>query len=543
MARKLGQQLLVIYGPPGTGKTTRVLDLFASELEHGTDPERIALVTFSKAAQVEAATRLAKRFDLRPDETPWVRTLHSTAYRLLGLSRNQVYSPGHHREFCRQHSYRLTAVGRGQADDLQPAPRRTQDDDLRAVHEWSLQRDVSLRQGWAHGPIAPVTWHVLERYVERFDGWKRDRNVADFFDMLVRARDLLGPSVDVCFIDEAQDLSPLQIAIAYQWFGGCSRVYVAGDDDQSIFSFLGADPSWLIGLRDECDHHEVLTQSYRLPDRVRTIANRIIRENAHRVEKHYASARRGGRVRGMRVEVAARAVADRAEDPDWTCLWLVRNRYHAKPMVECLLQAGAPFRAEIPPYSPLDNKPLCLAVQAGIRILEGSLIPASEFRAWIACQGGSTKIPANTVKRAAALVRPMNPADLICDWQIGHLVDRLHELGPALSLGGVATPILSYLQKMLSAYGELPSPPPITVTTIHAAKGREADTVVVSSDMSRASYLDMRHGREGENRVAYVAVTRARDEVIICDPLTSRSYPYIRLVDQLQKGDLDGQKD
>jgi DNA helicase-2/ATP-dependent DNA helicase PcrA len=70
----------------------------------------------------------------------------------------------------------------------------------------------------------------------------------------------------------------------------------------------------------------------------------------------------------------------------------------------------------------------------------------------------------------------------------------------------------------------------IRLTTIHGAKGREADTVVVVPDMSRASYREYtdRSGRgfEAENRVAYVAVTRAKRRLLFVNPRTRRYYNY-----------------
>ena len=86
----------------------------------------------------------------------------------------------------------------------------------------------------------------------------------------------------------------------------------------------------------------------------------------------------------------------------------------------------------------------------------------------------------------------------------------------------------------LNQYGELPTPK-IHLTTVHSAKGREADLVIVIPDMTRRTYeayLDSRSGgREAENRVAYVAVTRAKHRLIIVAPQTTRyfGYPYIQV--------------
>ena len=99
----------------------------------------------------------------------------------------------------------------------------------------------------------------------------------------------LCPNVDMLIVDEAQDLSPLQIAVVEQWAERCSKVYVAGDDDQAIYQFQGGEPRWLLSLSRETEKVDVLRQSFRIPRRVHDIATAIISENRERVEKVYDS--------------------------------------------------------------------------------------------------------------------------------------------------------------------------------------------------------------------------------------------------------------
>ncbi|MBT8428289.1 MAG: ATP-dependent helicase [Gammaproteobacteria bacterium] len=530
--RKLGQRLMVVYGPPGTGKTTRLLDLYASEVEHGTPADKVALVTFSKAAQLEAAERAAVRLDLPPEELPWIRTLHSIAYQTLGLSREQVYTSPRHAEFCRQEHYRLTAVGRGQVDDPDPPPHRTRDDQYRLVHEWSLQRDVPVEAAWREAPGVTVTLGEVIRYISAFTGWKRRRNIYDFYDLLLEARRLSGPPVDVCFIDEAQDLTPLQLSLVYRWFGRCARVYVVGDDDQGIYDWNGADPTWLIGLRTTADHYEILTQSYRVPEACRAVAARIISTNRSRVPKEYRSARPGGVVRCTGRRAACQMAIDRALEPGWSCLVLVRNRVFATEFCRDLQAAGVPYTSEVPPTGPLSRRKLCSAVLAARDLIAGRAITGRSLRHLLRLFSGpecKALMPRDTDKRAKGRIRPIGASQLAGDWGLGWLVDRLRTAGPALGLWGERYETLAYLDKVLRATGDLSPDPPICVTTVHGAKGREADTVIILPDMARASWQDYDKHPERENRVAYVAVTRARHEMILCDPQGPLYYPYTRI--------------
>lgn len=72
--------------------------------------------------------------------------------------------------------------------------------------------------------------------------------------------------------------------------------------------------------------------------------------------------------------------------------------------------------------------------------------------------------------------------------------------------------------------------PKITLSTIHRSKGQERDCVVLIPDMAKASFEEFtsggRAGREGEHRAAYVAVTRAREQLILVDPKGRKFFPY-----------------
>jgi superfamily I DNA/RNA helicase len=80
----------VILGPPGTGKTSTLLGLIEDEMEKGTRPERIGFFTFTKKAVKEGKERAIQRFSVKDKELPYFRTLHSLAFRQLGLTRESV---------------------------------------------------------------------------------------------------------------------------------------------------------------------------------------------------------------------------------------------------------------------------------------------------------------------------------------------------------------------------------------------------------------------------------------------------------------------
>ena len=94
----------------------------------------------------------------------------------------------------------------------------------------------------------------LKYIADGISKYKKERNLYDFTDMIIEfvARATLEdivPNLDVLIIDEAQDLLPVQWEMAKVLMKHSERVFIAGDDDQSIFKWAGANPEDLIGLK------------------------------------------------------------------------------------------------------------------------------------------------------------------------------------------------------------------------------------------------------------------------------------------------------
>ncbi len=529
----LGKKLLLVFGPPGTGKTTRLLDLLGSELDAGTPPDRIAFVTFTKAARAEAKGRVLAELGIAEDDLPWFRTVHSAAYRLLGLRGGQVMGVGRWIEFATRYGYDLTNLARADQDDdpLAP-PKRTPDDLLRAVVEWAKNRRLTIDAALGRCPIAAPAGDV-RLFARRLAAFQEEHGLLGFSDMLeeVVSQDL-RPNVSVAFIDEAQDLSPLQIAVVEAWFRDCERVYVGGDDDQAIFSFQGAEPSWLLSLNARSTAVEILRRSYRVPGRVHALARRIIGQNRMRVAKPYEPREDGGEIAVLRAEDVLDAVGDAR-----SVFILSRNRIFLGPWAEWLLQAGEPFASDRrASLSPLDDQKVCRALATGVRLREGKPIDARDLESLLAFipSRGVGLLPHGVKKRAERAEGELARTELAGAWGLGHLLAVLDVKGPAHLLLRLPSKDRDYLERLLARHDNHVPEPRFRLLTIHGAKGREADVVVVIPDMTRASYAEYiqggAEGEEAENRVAYVAVTRARQRLVLVEPTTRRFYPYDRLL-------------
>ena len=87
----------IVLGPPGTGKTETLLTKVEEYLKE-TDPDKIGYFAFTQKAANEAKDRAMKKFNLTEDDLPYFRTLHSLAFRRLGIKKENVMQPYHYKD-------------------------------------------------------------------------------------------------------------------------------------------------------------------------------------------------------------------------------------------------------------------------------------------------------------------------------------------------------------------------------------------------------------------------------------------------------------
>lgn len=524
--RNIAKQTTVL-GPPGTGKTTRLLGLIEDELAGGLRPSELAFVTFTKAARLEALDRIMRRFGLAADHLPWVRTVHSSCYQLLGLRRDQVMGAKDWREFAALYQYALTEEkARAEIEDPLAAattPAQTDDDHLRGLVEWAATRCLGLAAAAASYPER-VDLETAADFARRLADYRAERKLFTFTDMIRVAIDRgLRLPVRVLFVDEAQDLSPLQIEAVELWREQPERVYVAGDDDQAIYGFQGAEPRWLIEQSQESGHTEVLTQSWRIPASVHRVACSIIAGNADRVPKDYAPRDEEGEL--------IEAEDDRAFDmvpEDGSVFVLSRNRRFLAPWRERLLDAAEPYEG-----SPLSRPKVRAALAAASSLRLAGCVTKGELLSLLAMLPTGGFAPRGVKARAERLGEDdtVSEIELADTWDMPDLIDLATDDPVALLSKGITEAERSYVRRVLERNEGAAPEPRWVLSTIHASKGREADTVVLLSDMLAASYRELKGeqgqpGVEAEHRVAYVAVTRARHRLIIVRPTGWRHFDY-----------------
>ena len=488
----------VILGPPGTGKTSTLLGLIEDELENGTQPESIGFFTFTKKAVTEGKQRAMAKFSISDKDLPYFRTLHSLAFRQLGLTRESVVSHTDIKDLNEKLNLRLT--GRTTTDDGHLFG-MTHDDRLAFIENLARMRNIPLEQQW-HEVEDAVGWFELERFARGLQLFKEDRLLVDYTDMLYKfLHEGDVPSLDVMFVDEAQDLSPLQWAVVRKVAEKAKKIYVAGDDDQAIYKWAGADVDYLI---NNSKNAMVLKQSYRVPSSVHEVASRCIGQVRSRIHKEWTPRKDEGVVRW---EPTIELV--NMEKGDW--LVLARTNYLLEDVDEYCRNEGWFFEVK---GRPSISEAKVRAVIYWERLRKGETVSLNE------CANILKYVKVDKHKKLDLLDSDltMQYEDLkshFPDLPEGNWYDVFTLLSPSE---------VSYIRAMLRRGEKITKQPRIRLSTIHAAKGGEATNVVLLTDITTRVYKNYQQNPDDENRVFYVGITRTKENLYLIEPKSPRHY-------------------
>jgi DNA helicase-2/ATP-dependent DNA helicase PcrA len=505
----------VILGPPGTGKTTTLLGLVEAELAGGVVPDRVGFVTFTRRAAEEAVSRACARFELQRDELPYFRTLHSLCYRALGLSRGDVLDGRRLQgDFADYAGVKIT----GRWSDDGTLSGYEMGDRLLFRENLSRVRMISLREQYELDADG-LRWRELERVAEALASFKEQQGLCDYTDMLQRFVDEGGPpKLEVLFVDEAQDLSRLQWEVVRTLATTTRRVVVAGDDDQAIYAWAGADAAALVRMGEGA---RVLGQSWRCPREVQDLGLVVIAGVSERRPKTWAPREGGGQVS------RAPSFAEVGVDQDWVddvqpVLVLARNEFVLREHVEPELRLRGVLYERT--GGGLSVAPRTLnAIVAWEDLRAGRAVTAREARAVYGLMSSGVGV-ARGFKELSNFeeAESVSMADL--KERGGLLIDTLwHE-----ALDRLPPAEVSYVLACLRNGEKLRYPQPrVRISTIHGSKGGEARHVVLFKEMARRTHREMEADPDSERRVWYVGVTRARERLTLVGSSTRLECPWL----------------
>ncbi|SVB62164.1 uncharacterized protein METZ01_LOCUS215018, partial [marine metagenome] len=229
------------------------------------------------------------KFNLTEDDLPYFRTLHSLAFRRLGIKKENVMQRKHYADIGRQTGLR---VDYNDWDDEQTGLFTTNSDYLRIIQLAKL-KDITVEQQYnLKEHSQEVSVDTLKNLSSELESYKKAHGLIDFNDMISEfIKSDVSPKFDVVFIDEAQDLSRLQWNMAKSIWNKTEDNYIAGDDDQAIFRWAGADVDSFITQTGKILN---LTQSYRVPGVVHDLAMGIVKRISKRLHKEWEPKSKSG---------------------------------------------------------------------------------------------------------------------------------------------------------------------------------------------------------------------------------------------------------
>ena len=528
----------------GTGKT-RVI---TRRIAHGGDtgaysPGRVMALTFTSKAAGELRGRLRT---LGVDGVA-ARTFHSAA--LAQLNYFWPTLAGDRPPAIIDNKVRVLAhAADGSGLELDTPTLR----DVAADIEWrkvtlrTIDDYARVRAGGTVGRLPASTAVELHR---AYEALKDERRQMDFEDVLLACAGMLETEAHVVAavreqyrhftVDEYQDVSPLQQHLLELWVGDRRDLCVVGDASQTIYSFAGADPRFLIDFPRRWEGARVveLHRNYRSDAAVLAVANELMRERPGAVHLTAAAAETvppsPPTVSAYRDEAdEARGVAGRIAD---------RLRAGADPASIAVLYRTGAQSAEL--AAALADAGIATTVLGGRRFFD---LP--EVRQAVLALRGASVAPlergfvdaVRDILRSLGMTDAAPPAGGAVreSWEARTAILRLAEEAPA------GTTMRSFTDDLMSRARAQDEPTlrAVTLATLHAAKGLEWDHVYLvglAEGLLPIAYATHFDQIAEERRLAYVGITRARRSLSLSWPAGSRGRSPSRFLQEIRTSTRD----
>jgi superfamily I DNA/RNA helicase len=456
-----------VVGPPGTGKTRRLLNNVQRYTDIGVPISKIGYFAFTRKAANEARDRFLKiRTDLTKKDVKYFQTLHSLAFNRLGLKEENVMQELNYKaigETCgiqiRYASYETNnwnGIFSSNSEYLTMI-------NLARVRQISVTDQLDRNEH-----LSRIERDKLEAIEKEINNYKKVYGLIDFTDMIQKFLDKdVVPDLDVIFVDEAQDLSLIQWSMInkIEQDTKCD-VWIAGDDDQAIFGWAGADVDSFINYEAE----EIpLKQSERVPTSIQKMALNVIeRIQENRIDKEYFPKSESGEI----FERYKLTDIDMSTG-DW--LILTRTKSILKSIPTYLKKKGYFFETA-----------------------QGNSIGKSLYedtKHWYNLQK-KISIPDIHLQRVKERIK--GSMNLSLKWYD--------------AFNNVSESQITYMRLLLLNNEDPTGTPRIKVSTIHGAKGGEATNVVLFLNETENTVKGAKKSiakRDEEYRVWYVGLTRS----------------------------------
>ena len=461
------QKINKIYGPPGTGKTFRLIRRVKAYERKGVPLHKIGYFAFTRKAAEEAR----KRINVSEKEVPYFQTLHAFCYHLLGLNEEDIIQPYHYEDLGKKLNIRVSFTDKYNEEETHFL---TCNNPYFQMIQRAINKDIDIKKEFdlnEHDKKQVKDFDTLDHIYKNLQIYKNKNSLYDFNDIIksvINSNKI--PHFKAIFIDEAQDLSPLQWQLYDKLKEHCDQIYLAGDDDQAIYAWAGADVKRFV---QEPAKERILKQSRRISMAVQAEARYpIMRIEGVRKKKFY---------RPRSYDGESRYIADLNQVDLTKGKWLILTRTKSN-----LLDIMKDLRRKNFYYQ--SNK--------GKSFKVGMYEAAAAYTKWTNNEVLNEK-EINSIKEYI----PNADWDVKVPWYDKFIADQKEIL---------------YLRNLIASKENLKEKARIWLSTIHAIKGGEEDNVILSLHQGRTVQQGIKLSidkQDEEHRVWYVGITRARNNI------------------------------
>jgi superfamily I DNA/RNA helicase len=460
-------KLYKFYGPPGTGKTHRLISRVKAYTRTGVPLHKIGYFAFTRKAAAEACERIG----VNKKEIPYFQTLHSFAYHRLGLHEENIMQPYHYEELGRRLGIKVNYVDKFNEEETNFL---SCNDPYFQMIGRAMNRNITIREEFdrnEHDRKA-IEWVTLEHIYDNYLKYKVKSKLYDFNDIITMVCQKELPTFEAIFIDEAQDLSPLQWKLFDELKKYTKDMYLAGDDDQAIFAWAGADVNRFIN--EKSYKERVLKYSKRI--------SKAIQEQSEIPLSRISGLRKQKIYLPKNVEGSSQYISDLHQVDLTKGKWLIlaRRKDTLMDLMKDLTKRNLYFETK---------------------------------------KGKSFKV---RLYKAAVSYTTWTAGDFLEVHEIKDIQDFILEGKWDVkkpwyeAFTKAADKEVTYIRNMLEQNEKLTEKARIFLSTIHAIKGGEEDNVILSLELGNKIIKAMRRSKDKadeEHRVWYVGTTRARNNL------------------------------